>query len=63
MENVYLALQERGYNPAGQFVGYLLSEDPTYITANNGTRNLVSKLDREERLKEILESYLELNKP
>lgn len=63
LNQVYDALQERGYNPAGQLVGHLLSEDPTYITAYNGARKLVSKLDREELLKEILESYLELNKP
>ena len=60
---VYATLQERGYNPAGQLVGYLLSEDPTYITAHNGARKLVSKLDREELLKEILERYLWLSKP
>ena len=59
---VYGALQERGYNPAGQLVGYILTEDPTYITAHNGARKLVSKLDREELLKEILECYLGENK-
>lgn len=63
LNQVYVALQERGYNPAGQLVGYILTEDPTYITAHNGARKLVSKIDREELLKEILESYLELNKP
>ena len=63
LNQVYEALQERGYNPAGQIVGYLLSEDPTYITAHNGARKLVSKLDREELLKEILEGYLETNNP
>ena len=55
---VYEALQERGYNPAGQIVGYILTEDPTYITAHKGARKLVSKLDREGLLKEILEYYL-----
>ena len=59
---VFAALQERGYNPAGQLVGYLLSEDPTYITAHNGARKLVSKLDREDLLKEMLESYLGASK-
>ena len=60
---VYEALQERGYNPVGQLVGYLLSEDPTYITAHNGARKLVFQLDREELLKEILECYLGVSKP
>ena len=63
LNQVYEALQERGYNPAGQLVGYLLSEDPTYITAHNGARKLVAKLDREELLKEILESYLGVSQP
>ena len=55
---VYAALQERGYNPAGQIVGYILTEDPTYITAHKEARKLVSKLDRLGLLKEILEYYL-----
>ena len=63
LNQVYIALQERGYNPSGQLVGYLLSEDPTYITTYNGARNLVSKIDREELLKEILECYLGVSKP
>lgn len=58
-----MALQEGGYNPAGQLVGYILSEDPTYITTHNGARNLVSKLDREELLKELLKSYLGESSP
>ena len=62
LKQVYTALHERGYNPAGQLVGYLLSEDPTYLTAHNGARKLVSKLDREDLLKEMLESYLGASK-
>jgi len=63
LKQVYTALQERGYNPAGQLVGYILTEDPTYITAHNGARKFVSKLDREELLKEVLECYLGVTKP
>lgn len=54
---VYAALQESGYNPAGQLVGYILSEDPTYITTYNGARQLVTKIDRDKILEDIVESY------
>lgn len=54
---MYAALQERGYNPAGQLVGYILSEDPTYITTYNGARKFVAMLDRDKLLKEVVESY------
>lgn len=57
LNQVYLALQERGYNPAGQLVGYILSEDPTYITTHNGARRMVAKIDRDELLQEIVECY------
>ena len=58
---VYEAMSEKGYNPIGQIVGYLLSEDPTYITNSNNARTLIRKLDRDELMRELLENYLELN--
>ena len=54
---VYAALQERGYNPAGQISGYILSGDPTYITNYNGARQMAAKLERESLLREILENF------
>lgn len=54
---IYEALQEKGYNPVGQIVGYILTEDPTYITNYNGARNLASRIDREELLKDIVLDY------
>ena len=55
---VYDALQEKGYNPINQIVGYILSEDPTYITNYNNARALIRKLDRDELLQELVKSYL-----
>ena len=55
---VYDALREKGYNPINQIVGYLLSEDPTYITNHNSARTLIRKLDRDEILNTILAHYL-----
>ena len=55
------ALNEKGYNPINQLVGYLLSGDPTYITNYNGARALVRKLERDEILEEVIKSYLEIN--
>ena len=59
---VYDALNEKGYNPINQIVGYLLSEDPTYSTSYNNARTLVSKLDRDEVLQELVKCYLFDNK-
>ena len=56
---VYAALNVKGYNPINQIVGYLLSEDPTYITNYNGARSLITRIDRDELLSEILRSYLD----
>ena len=58
---VYEAMSEKGYNPIGQIVGYLLSEDPTYITNYNNARALIRKLDRDELMVELVKCYLELN--
>jgi len=55
---VYDALKEKGYNPLNQIVGYILSEDPTYITSYNNARSLIRKIDRDELLQVIVESYL-----
>ena len=55
---VYDALKEKGYNPISQIVGYLLSEDPTYITTNNNARSLIRKIDRDELLQMLVQSYL-----
>ena len=55
---VYGALSEKGYNPINQIVGYLLSEDPTYITNYNNARSLICKLDRDELLQELVRHYL-----
>ena len=55
---VYEALTEKGYNPISQIVGYILSEDPTYITNYNNARALIVKVDRNELLQQIVKSYL-----
>ena len=55
---VYEALTIKGYNPVNQIVGYILSEDPTYITNYNNARSMICKLDRDELLQELVSSYL-----
>ena len=55
---IYEALREKGYNPINQIVGYILSEDPTYITNYNNARSLIRKLDRDELLQELVKKYL-----
>ena len=62
LTTVYDALKEKGYNPINQIVGYLLSEDPTYITNHNNARSLVRKLDRDELLQSMVEDYLGIKK-
>lgn len=59
---VYDALSEKGYNPISQIVGYILSEDPTYITTHNNARSLIRKIDRDELLKELVRNYLNESK-
>lgn len=56
--NVYNSLEEKGYNPINQMIGYILSGDPTYITSHNNARSLIRKLERDELLEELLRSYL-----
>ena len=55
---VYDALKEKGYNPINQIVGYILSEDPTYITTHNNARNLITKIDRDTLLQSLVKYYL-----
>jgi len=62
LRNVFDALNEKGYNPINQIVGYLLTEDPTYITNYNNARNMICKIDRDELLQELVRCYL-FNKP
>lgn len=58
MVEVYRALEEKGYNPINQIVGYILSEDPTYITNHNNARTLIRKVDRDELLQILVRNYL-----
>ena len=58
LETVYAALEERGYNGIDQMVGYILSGDPSYITSHNNARLLISRIDRDELVEEILKPYL-----
>ncbi len=60
LNTVYRALEEKGYNPINQLVGYILSEDPTYITTYNNARNLISRIDRDDLLEALVKSYLNL---
>lgn len=55
---VYDALKEKGYNPINQIVGYILSEDPTYITTHNNARNLIRRIDRDLLLQSLVKFYL-----
>lgn len=59
LSSVYNSLIEKGYNPINQIVGYILSEDPTYITNYNNARALICRLDRDDLLQELLTSYLQ----
>ena len=61
LASVYQALQEKGYNPINQIVGYILSGDPTYITSHNNARSLIRKLERDELLEELVDSYIKNN--
>lgn len=58
LTDVYHALKEKGYNPINQLVGYILSEDPTYITNHNHARTLIRKIDRDELLQVLVRKYL-----
>ena len=58
LTSVYTALEEKGYNPVNQLVGYILSEDPTYITTYKNARALIRKVDRDDLLQAMLRNYL-----
>ncbi|MDR3310410.1 MAG: IreB family regulatory phosphoprotein [Oscillospiraceae bacterium] len=58
LHSVYEALREKGYDPVNQIVGYILTEDPTYITNQKNARNLICRLDRDELLSEMVKTYL-----
>ena len=60
MKTVYEALSEKGYNPINQLVGYILSEDPTYITSHKGARKLIRRVDRDALLANLLRNYLDI---
>ena len=59
LSSVYNSLMVKGYNPINQIVGYILSEDPTYITNYNNARTLICRIDRDELLQELLHTYLD----
>lgn len=58
LTTVYDALKEKGYNPINQIVGYILSEDPTYITTHNNARSLIRRVDRDTLLQTLVKYYL-----
>ncbi len=58
LHTVYDALREKGYNPINQIVGYILSEDPTYITVHNNARSLIRHIDRDELMQVLVKNYL-----
>ncbi len=58
LREVYKALEEKGYNPINQIVGYILSGDPTYITSHNNARNLIRQVERDELLEKMVKNYI-----
>ena len=58
LEQVYIALTEKGYNPINQIVGYIMSGDPTYITSHKGARSMIMKVERDELVEELLNEYI-----
>ena len=61
LKEVYNALDEKGYNPINQIVGYILSGDPTYITSHNDARNIIRKVERDELLEKMVRSYIDID--
>ena len=61
LEQVYVALTEKGYNPVNQIVGYLMSGDPTYITSHKGARSLIMRAERDEIIEVLFEDYIKNN--
>lgn len=60
--SVYNLLEDKGYKPTNQIIGYILSDDPTYITSHGNARNIIRQVDRDDLLEELLEFYLKENK-
>ena len=60
LKEVYQALEQKGYNPINQIVGYILSGDPTYITSHNNARNLIRQVERDELLEKMVKYYIGL---
>lgn len=60
LKEVYEALEEKGYNPVNQIVGYILSGDPTYITSHKNARNLIRMIERDELLEKMVKNYIGL---
>ena len=58
LEQVYIALTEKGYNPVNQIVGYIMSGDPTYITSHKNARSIIMKVERDELLEELMAVYI-----
>lgn len=58
LDVVYTAMEEKGYNPVNQIVGYIMSGDPTYITSYKGARSMIMKVERDELVEELLEEYI-----
>ena len=58
LEVVYTAMEEKGYNPVNQIVGYIMSGDPTYITSYKGARSMIMKVERDELVEELLKEYI-----
>lgn len=61
LSSVFEALNEKGYNPVNQIVGYIMSGDPTYITSHNNARSLIMKVERDELVEELLTQYIKNN--
>ena len=61
LADVYRSLQKKGYNPVNQLVGYIMSEDPTYITSHKGARSLIMRAERDEIIEVLLEDYIQNN--
>ena len=58
LDLVYNAMEEKGYNPVNQIVGYIMSGDPTYITSHKGARSMIMKVERDELVEELLTEYI-----
>lgn len=58
LDTVYNAMEEKGYNPVNQIVGYIMSGDPTYITSYKGARSMIMKVERDELVEELLKAYI-----